>query len=240
MRSSPRGAASVDGQRTPAAVVFDLDGTLVDSRGDIAAAANHALVRHGLRPLGVDEIARFVGDGARRLMSRASGLNHDTAELDPLVDVFVTYYTEHPAELTRLLPGVPEALLQLEGLPLAVCTNKPRPAAEAVLEELGLAGFFTALVAGGDLPKLKPDPLPLLVIAERLGLAPRHLVMVGDGLQDILSGRHAGAFAVALDGPMLADVALDETPPDALIRSLFELPGLLSAWGWRGAQAVNV
>jgi phosphoglycolate phosphatase len=213
-------------------VVFDLDGTLVDSRADIAAAANHTLAHCGFAELTMDRISGFVGDGARWLMSRASGLAYDDSHLDALVDRFVAYYTAHPAEATLPLPHVVDALSALRELPLAVCTNKPRPTAEAVLDRLGLSARFETLVAGGDLPKLKPDPLPLVAIARRLGRSPAELVMVGDGPQDVLCGRRAGAFTIGVQGPMLPLAQLEDAHPDAIVNNLLKLPAVLASWGW--------
>jgi phosphoglycolate phosphatase len=222
--------------------VFDLDGTLVDSRADIAVAANHVLARYGFAELTIDRISSFVGDGARWLMSRASGLTHDDSRLDALVDGFIAYYTAHPADSTHPLPHVVEALSALAALPLAVCTNKPRPTAEAVLDRLGLSARFDTLVAGGDLTTLKPDPLPLLTIARRLGKSPPQLVMVGDGPQDVLCGRRAGAFTVGVKGPMLPVAQLEDAHPDAMVETLLKLPEVLAGWGWQppADHAVNV
>jgi phosphoglycolate phosphatase len=116
-----------------------------------------------------------------------------------------------------------------------VCTNKPRITAELVLEGLGMSSHFAIVVAGGDLPRLKPDPLPLLTIAERLGVRARDLVMVGDGPQDVHCGRAAGAFTVGVEGGMTPRERLIDARPDALIPSMRALPRLLQSWGWLGA-----
>ena len=167
----PGGPASL-GDAIRIGVVFDLDGTLIDSRFDIAAAANHALATLGFRTLSVSEIASYVGDGARPLLARAAQLGPEATELEPLLAAFLSYYAAHPTDHTLLSLGASEALAELHHLPLALCTNKPRSITDAVLSNLRLAAAFTVVVGGGDLPRAKPDPLPLQHIAEKLGLNP--------------------------------------------------------------------
>ena len=208
-------------------VVFDLDGTLIDSRQDIAEAANHALAAHGFATLSVSEISSFVGDGARLLLARAARLAPDASDLDALLGEFTAYYRAHPTDYTRLLPGVQEALDALAELPLSLCTNKPRAIADAVLSNLRLAAKFQVVVGGGDLPKSKPDPAPLLHIAERLGLSPAELVMVGDGAQDIACAKAAGAHSVGVEGGIQGQAEMLAAGPDAVVRTLSELPALI-------------
>lgn len=210
------------------AVVFDLDGTLIDSRDDIAAATLHALVAHGFAPLPHEQLLTYVGDGARPLLSRSAGVELGDPRLDALYDSFIAYYQAHPVVHTRLCPGATEALSALAKLSLALCTNKPRVTTEAVLAALGLSHIFRVVVAGGDLSRNKPDPLPLLHIAQQLGLSVEELAMVGDGAQDILSGRSAGALTVGVRGGIQPVERLLAAEPDFLLDSLAELPGLLS------------
>lgn len=218
-------------ERSPKAIVFDLDGTLVDSRRDIVTAVNHALVVHGLPTQPPELLVTFVGDGARWLVARASGLPYDDPALDPVLTTYSEYYTAHPLGATRTMPFVRRTLSALKRLPLAVCTNKPRATTELVLGGLGLLPFFTTVVAGGDVPRLKPDPLPLLTIAQRLRIEARALVMVGDGPQDLACGRAAGAFTVGIQGGMTAPERLVEGQPDALLDSMADLPTLVESWG---------
>ena len=211
-------------------VVFDLDGTLIDSRADIAGAANHALGAHGFATLSVSEISSFVGDGARVLLERAARLLPNAPELEPLLESFLAYYAAHPTDHTLLIPGAHEALSELAHLPLALCTNKPRAITDAVLANLRLPATFGAIVAGGDVPKNKPDPMGLLRIAGELGLKPSELVMVGDGAQDILCAKAAGARSVGVEGGMQGAAALLATSPDVLLRSLSDLPSVIERW----------
>lgn len=209
-------------------VVFDLDGTLVDSRRDIAEAANHALQKNGLSPLPHDELESYVGDGAPLLMARAARIDVKDERTQVMVADFLDYYAAHPIDHTQLMPGTSEALDALSGLPLGVCTNKPRRTSIAVIAGLGLAPRFKSVVAGDDLPKRKPDPAMVVEAARQLGVPVSEVVMVGDGPQDVLAGRAAGALTVGVRGGIQAFERLAESKPDALIDTLAELPELIS------------
>jgi 2-phosphoglycolate phosphatase len=210
-------------------VVFDLDGTLVDSRADIAAAANAALSKHGLPMRSEEQICSFVGDGAANLIWRAAGLAPESARVDAILATFLEYYAAHPCVRTTAMPGALEALEALSDLPLALLTNKSRRVTAILLSELGIAGRFRCVLAGGDLPVIKPDPAPLLEIAHRLGVAATTLVMVGDGPQDVECGRGAGAFTVGVSGGIADPNRLAASRPDRLIGSLRELNPLVRA-----------
>ena len=219
-------------RRRPEAVVFDLDGTLVDSSRDIATAVNHALATHGFPTRAPEHLTALVGDGARWLVARATQLPCDDPAVDPVLATYSEYYEAHAIDATQPMASVVPTLAGLRGLPLAVCTNKPRTATDLVLGGLGLSCYFDVVVAGGDLPRLKPDPLPLLVVAQRLGVRARGLVMVGDGPQDVRCGRAVGAFTVGIPGPMTLPRCLVDSGPDALLDSIGALPGQLESWGW--------
>jgi phosphoglycolate phosphatase len=215
----------------PRAVVFDLDGTLIDSSRDIAAAVNHALTQAALPSLALERVKSFVGDGARVLMRRASGFDEHDARLAPLLADFLEYYAAHAATFSRAMPGAVATLEVLEArFPLALATNKPRRTTELVLEALALARHFRVVVAGGDAPRPKPSAEPLCFIAKELGLEPSELVMVGDGPQDVLAGRAAGARTVAVRGGMAEDERLLAAAPDVVIASLLELPAVIERW----------
>jgi 2-phosphoglycolate phosphatase len=211
-------------------IVFDLDGTLIDSRLDIANSANHALGAHGFAQLSVSEISTYVGDGARLLLARAARLEATAPALDALLATFVAHYEEHPTDHTLLLPGAHEALAQLSHLPLALCTNKPRSITDRVLANLRLPAEFRVVIGGGDLARNKPDPLPLLHIAAKLGLSPTELVMVGDGSQDIACAKAAGAHSVGVLGGLQGSDRLLASAPDVLLDTLLELPAALVQW----------
>jgi phosphoglycolate phosphatase len=210
----------------PSALAFDLDGTLVDSRLDIAATCNHVLAAAGRPALHADVIATFVGDGVRALLARAFEYAYDDAHLGPLTDTFVAYYAAHPADHTTWMPGALGVLDAVAAWPLAVVTNKARAVTLAVLEALGTGGRFAFVYAGGDGP-LKPSAAPIVAVARALRVEPSALWVVGDGDQDILAARAAGSFAVAVRGGFTGDERLRAASPDAFLSSLAELPALI-------------
>ncbi len=209
-------------------IVFDLDGTLIDSRADIAAAANHVLGKLGYATLPLETISGYVGDGAKQLITRASGLAPNSPEVEPLLEEFLDYYTAHAADKTTWMPGALEALEALRRHPLSICTNKPRPTTLAVLHAFAALDRFATLVCGGDVTRLKPDPMPLQVIAERLACPVSTLVIVGDGPQDIECGHAARAFTIGVRGGIAAPERLMAANPDLVLSSLWELPDAIA------------
>ena len=192
-------------------IVFDLDGTLVDSAPDIGAVAGAVLAEEGAPPLSPEETRRFVGAGAGvfvERMARARGLPAE--HLPALLERFLALYPEATA-LTRPYPGVPEALATLAGRghALGICTNKPALPTGRVLEAVGLARPFAAVVAGDTLGVRKPDPAPLVECVSRLGGGAA--LFVGDSETDHETARRAGVpFALFTEGyrqDPLADVA---------------------------------
>jgi 2-phosphoglycolate phosphatase len=207
--------------------VFDLDGTLVDSRADIVSAVAFALAEHGAPARSAEEIASFVGDGARLLVARALGLPNGDTHVEAVLATYLARYEAHPVDATAPMPGALAVLEALSELPLALCTNKPRRVTELVLERLGLAEHFDIVVAGGDVGRGKPSPEPLLYAAERLGVPPSRVAMVGDGGQDVECGRAAGAFTIAVLGGFASEAVLRAACPDRIIASLVDLPALV-------------
>lgn len=212
-------------------VVFDLDGTLIDSRADIVRATNSTRAREGLAPLPAETVYGFVGDGAKKLVQRAFDIRGETRELARLLEIFMDEYTENPVVDTTVLPGVWEALDALAPLPLAICTNKARRTTLPVLEALGLAGRFPVVVAGGDTKEAKPSREPLTAVAYHLGVGASRLVMVGDGPQDILAARAVGAHAVGVRGGIPPIERLVESRPDVILDHMGELPAYLMRVG---------
>lgn len=209
-------------------VIFDLDGTLVDSRGDIAAACNAALASVGRAALPAATIAGFVGDGGRKLLERALEARPEDPVVDHALAAFDRYYLAHPAVHTVFLPGAREALDALREHPLAIATNKSRAAALGVLDALGARDRFRAVTAGGDGP-LKPDPESLLGLCRALSARPEDSFMVGDGPQDVGAGRAAGCITVAVLGGFHDEAKLRALGPDHVLRSLHELPAVVTA-----------
>lgn len=178
-------------------IVFDLDGTLVDSAPDLQAALNRLAAARGLAPFTRAEVVAMIGDGVRALVERALAARGQPFE-DAALAAFVADYTAHAAESTRLFPGMAGALAVLagRGWRLAVCTNKPAAATAALLGALGLDGRFAAVGGGDSFAVRKPDPGHLRATLAAAGGDPRCAVMVGDHRNDMLAARGAGLPAV--------------------------------------------
>ena len=185
-------------KRKPAAVVWDLDGTLVDSAPDIAAALNSLLEENGLQPLDEQRVRRMIGNGVAALIQRGfaeHGYDRDEIPIKTLQSRFMEIYETCAVDRTRLFPGVIEALQGFAeaGVPQAVCTNKPQGIAEQVLSGLGIADYFRLVIGGDTLPRRKPDPMPLRVAISGLDAQPGGTLMIGDSEVDMAAARAAGA-----------------------------------------------
>ena len=186
-----------------ASIVFDLDGTLIDSAPDLHAAVNRLLARQGLRPAALDAIKRMVGDGTRKLVQRAleaAGAPPDAAGLDQAEAVFMEFYMAAPAVLTHAYPGVAETLRGLagRGLVMGICTNKPVAATHAILAQLGWEGLFRGVSGGDSAAMRKPDPGHVRDAMARMGADPVSTLMVGDNEHDVHAGQAAGLRTVAV------------------------------------------
>ena len=176
-------------------IVFDLDGTLVDTFGDLQAAANHVRGLLGLRGVPVEEVRRHVGRGVGSLIRGVlPGAPPDAIE--SLAREFVRYYGRHALDTTRPYPGVEEALRALAGMPLAVLSNKPEAETRAILAGLGLSGHFAAVFGGDSLGVMKPDPAALVAAVHALHVPAARSLMVGDSDVDIETARGAGIRVV--------------------------------------------
>jgi phosphoglycolate phosphatase len=183
------------------AIIFDLDGTLVDSARGLQDATNALLAEEGLRAVSLDEIKAMVGDGAAKLVERAiATTGGDTSRLPALVSRFLTIYEANASCHTEVYPSVAATLERLKhrGLLLAVVTNKPYGATADILDSLGLRGFFSVVVGGDTLPERKPHPAPILAALDRLGVGPEAALMVGDNYHDVQAARAAGVRAFAV------------------------------------------
>lgn len=203
-RSDGATSAASAGNERPGplrAVLFDLDGTLVDSAPDLHAALNAVLQRRGLRALSLDEVKSMIGDGAAMLVRRGlAAAGGDAGETDAVLQEFLVVYQAEAVRHTRPYDGVIDTLKHLHrsGLRLAVVTNKPHAASMAVLEGLGMARFFEAVVGGDTAARRKPHPDPVLHALRLMGVAPSQTVMVGDNHHDVAAARAAGVGAVAV------------------------------------------
>jgi phosphoglycolate phosphatase len=214
--------------KPPRLVVFDLDGTLIDSSRDLAAAVNAALrqVAAGTPALSDDEVRTFVGDGARVLVARSlarAGLPHSVDEVLP---VFLESYRGRLLETTRLFPGVAEALDALRGETLAVLSNKPGDMSRAILAGLGIASRFRSVLGAGDVPARKPDPAGLQRLMADTGTSPARTAIVGDSAVDVLTGRAAGVVTIGVTYGF-APETLRATAPVVLVDDARELPAAL-------------
>jgi phosphoglycolate phosphatase len=182
------------------AVVFDLDGTLIDSVPDITVALNRCLVTRGRAELDEEGVARLVGGGARELVARAFGPDMPPAGIDSALSDFLTGYRAEPVALTRLYPGARELLdaLRSAGLPLAICTNKPQDLTMLILGHLSLNGDFSVVWGGEPGKPLKPDAACLRSVCSALGVMPAEAIMVGDSLTDVDAARAAGCPVIAV------------------------------------------
>lgn len=183
------------------AIIFDLDGTLVDSAEDLRAALNKLMSELGLRPIGTSEIKAMIGDGALKLVERGlTAAKGDPAQKDVWLSRFLEIYQENPATLTRCYPGVLAtlAVLRRKKFRLGVVTNKPVLATMKVLQALSLAEFFSVVVGGDSLQERKPHPAPLLEAARQLEVDVSRILMVGDNIHDVEAAHAAGMRCVAV------------------------------------------
>jgi phosphoglycolate phosphatase len=204
-------------------IVFDLDGTLVDSLPDLAAAANFALRQLGLLEHPLDAHRQLIGQGEKNFVRRFLGPDHEHL-YDQALSFYLEHYSQNLGSRTRLYPGVAETLARLSPLNLAVLSNKREDLSQGVIEVMGLAGFFKAVRGGDSYGVLKPNPEGLSALITELGEKPPRTLMVGDKPADILAGRGAGASTAALTSGYGDPEALAAAAPEYLLRSL---PGLV-------------
>ncbi|OCX96951.1 MAG: phosphoglycolate phosphatase [Pseudomonas sp. K35] len=220
----------------PRLVMFDLDGTLMDSVPDLAAAVDKMLMLLGREPAGIERVRDWVGNGSRVLVRRAlaGGLNHDGVA-DELADEALALFMQAYSgghELTAVYPGVRECLdwLREREVKLAIITNKPAQFIEPLLEEKGLAGYFQWLVGGDTLPQQKPDPAALFWVMDKAGVAPGESLFVGDSRNDVWAAKAATVRCVALTyGYNHGEPIADEQPAlvlDDLRELVASAPGL--------------
>ncbi len=172
--------------------IFDLDGTLADTRNDLAASVNHALDKVGRNRLDIETVTRFVGDGAKKLLERSLGPGASAQDVATALEAFLAHYRTACLVSTRLYDGVREALRGLEPTPLAVLTNKPRFHSLKILHGLGIDGYFRWIQCGDDEWPKKPDPGGLLHILKQAGCERDRALFIGDSAVDIATARAAG------------------------------------------------
>jgi len=211
-------------------LIFDLDGTLIDSRLDLIHSVN-AMLRHlGRTDLPGDVIASYVGDGAPTLIRRALGDPRDESVIKAGLEHFLTYYRAHKLDHTHVYDGVKDMLTVLHNSngvhrQMAVLSNKPVIPSRAIVEALGLAGFFTHVYGGNSFSTKKPDPKGAQTILKETRTRPEETLMVGDSSVDVITGRNAGLWTCGVTYGF-APHTLCEAPPDLTIDKPHELAEL--------------
>ncbi|MBX4930848.1 HAD family hydrolase [Rhizobium bangladeshense] len=208
-------------------VVFDLDGTLLDTHTDLVESLNHTIAALGLEPVTYDDLTHLVGQGARVMIERACRLRGHPLSADtlpPLVERFVAHYAGNMPGHTQPYPGLIAAmdLLKSGGYRLAVCTNKMESLARGLIEKLGLTGYFDAITGGDTFEYRKPDARHLTSTIERAGGDVSRTVMVGDSINDIAVAKNAGVPSIAVPFGY-SDVPVNTLGPDHIITHFDEL-----------------
>ncbi|HEY1525931.1 MAG TPA: HAD-IA family hydrolase [Candidatus Angelobacter sp.] len=219
-------------------LIFDLDGTLIDSREDLANSINAMLIRFGKKELPHEVIASYIGDGAPMLVRRALGDPDDENFVQDAVLYFMGWYREHKLDNTYVYDGVKEALAAIQKsrdgastqknqpLKMAVLTNKPVGPSRAIVEALGLGPYFFQVYGGNSFHTKKPDPAGVQILLEETGVQPEETIIIGDSDIDVLTARNAGIYSVGVTYG-LAPHTLEDAPPDVLIDHPRELADVL-------------
>ena len=208
-------------------VVFDLDGTLIDSRKDLSNSINAMLVEFGRQHLPEEIIATYIGDGAGMLVRRALGDPEDEDLVEDALEHFLAYYRKHKLDYTYVYPGVFDSLNALRVLPdgspraMAVLTNKPIGPSLAICEALGLSPYFFQVYGGNSFTTKKPDPEGLKALMREANVSPEETVMIGDSDVDILTARRAGAYAIGCKFG-LSSHTVESIPSDCLVDAASE------------------
>jgi phosphoglycolate phosphatase len=212
---------------TPALVVFDLDGTLLDTHADLIESLNHSIGSIGLEPVSYDNLTHLVGHGAKVMIERACKLRgHPLTESEApvLLERFIAHYTETMPGQTKPYPGLVAAMdnLKTSGFKLAVCTNKLESLARTLLEKLELTHYFEVITGGDTFPVRKPDARHLLGTIEKAGGTPERSIMVGDSFNDIAVAKNASVASIGVPFGY-SDVPIASLEPTRIIQHFDEL-----------------
>lgn len=210
------------GSRRVDLLIFDLDGTLADTRADLTAAVNHALERLGLPPLSMAQVCRYVGDGVHTLLSRALGPDRQEL-LEDGVKFFREHYGDHLLDQTCLYPGVRETLEHFQGKQKAIVTNKPLGFTVRILEGLAIGGQFGVVLGGDSTVERKPHPEPARRVLSATGVESGLAAMVGDSPGDIEMAKRAGIYSVGVTYGLRSVADLQAAGPDLLLDDFHEL-----------------
>ncbi len=201
-------------------MIFDLDGTLIDSRLDLASAVNATRAHLGMGPLDNQRVYSYVGHGVPELVRRSLENAAGDAELAGATEFFMGYYRTHVLDATTLFPGVRESLERLHqaGKRMAVLTNKPEDLSRAIVEGLGVGGYFFRVYGGDSLEAKKPDSLGVAALMKEAGSTPDTTVMVGDSSVDVVTARNAGIACCAVTYGFQPETLADPAPDVLLDR----------------------
>ncbi len=212
-------------------IIYDLDGTLVDTLQDITSAANHMLSRLNAPLLTSDRVRRFVGRGIQQLVAECLNTD-DPQRIQEGLGIYRAHYRQHLVDHSRLYPGTRDVLEHFRMRTQAVITNKPNPYSRELLAALGVADYFLDII-GGDSPyPRKPDPTSLRSTMERVGATPEETLLVGDSPIDIETGRRAGVFTVTVTHGVADREELAAAAPDLMVGDLTELLVVAKRHGW--------
>jgi phosphoglycolate phosphatase len=205
-------------------LIFDLDGTLIDSQRDLVNSVNAARVHMGLAELPAETVHSYVGNGAPVLIRRAMGAGAADADVERALAYFLQHYRAHMLDYTVLYPGVRESLdvFRDNGIRMAVLTNKPSHIAEAIIAGLGVSEHFFRIYGGNSFPQKKPDPVGIHALLQETGLPAEQALMVGDSAVDVRTARNAGIKACGVTYGFQPE-SLKEEPPDYLLDHMGEL-----------------
>ena len=222
MTRRARAEEGVTSTRHVEVLMFDLDGTLADTRADLTDAVNAALARLEMPPLSMEQVCRYVGDGVHALLSRALGPEHRDF-IEEGIRFFREHYGVHMLDQTRLYPGVRETLEYFQGKRRAIVTNKPLEFTVRILKGLEIDVHFDLVVGGDSTVKRKPHPEPARKVLGATGVEARLAVMVGDSPADIEMAKRAGIYSVGVTYGLRPAAVLQAASPDLLLDDLREL-----------------
>ncbi len=210
-------------------VLWDLDGTLVDSRGDLVTATNHAVKELGFPPVDENHFSRMVGNGVRFLVNAALPPEAGKHERELAIELFLDHYRQHIADHTRFFPGILEIL---ESVPAThvVLSNKREDLCRSLVEALNVRSFFAEIVGGDTYSQRKPDPFPVFQMLMRFGVPPENAILVGDSVIDMEAGRKAGIRTVGVTWGFGDPLEKESFTPDWLFQTVAGLGDFLRAW----------
>jgi phosphoglycolate phosphatase len=205
-------------------LIFDLDGTLIDSKLDLAQSVNASRAHMGMGPLDLAVISTYVGRGAPVLIRKALGPEATDIQVAQALEFFLEHYREHALDTTRLYPGVKASLdrFHAAGKSLAILTNKPVAVSRTIIEGLSLSRLFFQIYGGNSFAAKKPDPIGIKKLMEEAGVCPDRTIMVGDTTVDVETARNAGVRACGVTYGFTPE-SLRQTPPDLLIDRMEDL-----------------